>query len=149
MSYKHLSVQKKNKTWRATAVDHFKPGILGWVLGDRSAKTFEPLWDIVSKWNCYFYVTNGPKVYPIFMPEGEQTISKIYRTRVEGKNTRLRDYLARLTTKTVCYSQSSQMLGHSIKLLIHYLKFGDVPIPHQNPRNHFRLQSRIFSRLIP
>ena len=70
-------------------------------------------------------------------------------TRVEGENTRLRHYLARLKRKTLCYSKSSQMLGYSIKLLIHYLKFGDVPIPHQNPRNHFRLQSRIFSRLIP
>ena len=29
---------KKNtdKIWRATAVDHFKPGILGWVLGERA-----------------------------------------------------------------------------------------------------------------
>ena len=70
----------KKKTWRATAVDHFKPGILGWALGAHSAKTFEPLWDLVSKWNCYFYVTDGWKVYPIFVPEGEQIISKTYMT---------------------------------------------------------------------
>ncbi|WP_293155894.1 MULTISPECIES: IS1 family transposase [unclassified Microcoleus] len=74
---------------------------------------------------------------------------KGYMTRVEGENTRLRHYLARLKRKTLCYSNSSQMLEHSIKLLIHYLKFGDVPIPNQNTRNHFRLQSRIFSGLIP
>jgi len=47
------------------------------------------------------------------------------------------------------YSKCEQMLGYSIKLLIHYLKFGDVPIPHQNPRNHWRLPSRIFARIIP
>src|SRR4028119_1057836 len=40
---------KKNKTWIWTAVDHFKPGILGWTLGSHSAKTFEPLWNLVSK----------------------------------------------------------------------------------------------------
>jgi insertion element IS1 protein InsB len=38
-------VKKTDKIWLWTAVDHFKPGILGWVLGDHSAKTFEPLWD--------------------------------------------------------------------------------------------------------
>jgi hypothetical protein len=34
---------KKTCTGLWTAVDHFKPGILGWVLGDHSAKIFEPL----------------------------------------------------------------------------------------------------------
>jgi IS1 family transposase len=42
MNYKHLLVQK-NKTWVWTAVDHFKPGILGLVLGDHSPKSFQPL----------------------------------------------------------------------------------------------------------
>jgi len=51
-------------------------------------------------------------------------------TRVEGENTRLRHYLARLRRKSLCYSKSVGMLAHSIRLLIHYLKFGDVPVPH-------------------
>ena len=44
MNSKHLLV-KKNKIWRATAVNHFQPGILGWVLGDHSAATLRPLWE--------------------------------------------------------------------------------------------------------
>ncbi len=36
--------EKKNKIWIWTAVDHFKRGILDWVIGDHSAETFEPLW---------------------------------------------------------------------------------------------------------
>lgn len=40
---------KKTLIWLWTAVDHFQQGILGWVLGDHSAKTFEPLWTIVSR----------------------------------------------------------------------------------------------------
>lgn len=52
-------VKKTDKIWLWIAVDHFNPGILGWVLGDHSAKTFEPLWDKVSAWKCYFYVTDG------------------------------------------------------------------------------------------
>jgi len=34
---------KKTKYGIGCAVDHFKPSILGWVLGDRSSKTFEPM----------------------------------------------------------------------------------------------------------
>ncbi len=71
-------------------------GILGWVLGDHSAKTFEPLWAIVRPWQCYFYVTDGWSVYPGFIPAGDQIVSKTYMTRVESENTRLRHYLARL-----------------------------------------------------
>ena len=71
------------------------------------------------------------KVYPGFIPNGDQIVCKTYMTRVEGENTRLRHYLARLHRKTLCYSKSLDMLKHSIRLLIHYLKFEDVPIPYR------------------
>ena len=121
---------QKNKIWLWTAVDHFRAGILGWVLGDHSAETFRPLWEIIATWQCYFYVTDGWSVYPQFLPAGDQIVSKTYMTRVEGENTRLRHYLARLHRKTLCYSKSVDMLKHSIRLLLHYLKFRDVPVPH-------------------
>ncbi|MFM8293553.1 MAG: IS1 family transposase, partial [Microcystaceae cyanobacterium] len=59
----------------------------------------------------------------------DQIVSKTCMTRVEGENTRLRHYLARLHRKTLCYSKCVKMLEYSIKLLIHYLKFKDVPVP--------------------
>jgi len=71
-------------------------------VGDHSSETFKPLWEIVIFWKCYFYVTNGWSVYP---------------------------HLARLHRKTLCYSKSVEMLRHSIRLLVHYLKFWDVPVP--------------------
>jgi insertion element IS1 protein InsB len=77
---------------------------------------------------CYFYVTDGWSVYPGFIPDGDQIVSKTYMTRAEGENTRLRHYLARLHRKTLCYSESVEMLAHSIRLLPHYLKFHDVPV---------------------
>ena len=105
-------------------------------MGDHSAKTFKPLWDeVASKWECYFYVTDGWPVYPIFIPLGDQIVSKTYMTIVEGENTRLRHYLARLKRKTLCYSKSQKMLAHSIRLLIHYLKFKELPIPYSLNRN--------------
>ena len=98
------------------------------MVGNRSAKTFEPLWDIVSTWESYFYVTDGYKVYPKFVQDGDQIVSKTYMTRVENENTRLRHYLARLHRKTLCYSKSVDMLKHSIRLLLHYLKYREMPV---------------------
>jgi insertion element IS1 protein InsB len=83
------------------------------------------------EWQCYFYVTDGWKVYPQFIDSGDQIVSKTYMTRVEGENTRLRHYLARLHRKTLCYSKAVTMLAHSIRLLQHYLKFNDVPVPYR------------------
>jgi IS1 family transposase len=121
--------KKQNKLWIWTAVDHFAAGILAWVVGDHSAATFRSLWDGISIWQCYFWVSDGNPVYPGFIPAGDQIVSKTYMIRVEGENTRLRHYLARLHRKTLCYSKSVKMLKHSLRLLIHYLKFRDVPVP--------------------
>ena len=57
---------------------------------------------MVSVWQCFFYVTDGLKVYPHYIPDGDHIVCKTYMTRVEGENTRLRDYLARLHCKTLC-----------------------------------------------
>jgi IS1 family transposase len=95
---------KRQKFWLWTAVNHKQPGILAWVIGDLRAETFKPLWLIVKSWQCFFYVTDGWKVYPMFIEQGDQIVSKTYMTRVEGENTRLRHYLARLHRKTLCYS---------------------------------------------
>ena len=114
-------------------VDHFRPGLLGWVVGDRSGQTFAPLWAMVRGWHYFVYVTDGWKVYPSYLPEGDLIVSKTYMTRVEGENMRLRHYLARLHRETLCYSKSLAMLKHSLRLLIHYLKFGDLPVPPRKP----------------
>jgi insertion element IS1 protein InsB len=46
----------------------------------------------------------------MFIPDGDQIVSKTYMGRVEGENTRLRHYLARLKRKALCYSKSKEML---------------------------------------
>jgi IS1 family transposase len=90
---------------------------------------------------CHGWMASLSNVYsrwrPDYLPLGalnrrvsrRARIRKTYMTRVEGENTRLRHYLARLHRKTLCYSKSKEMLAHSVKLLIHDLKFLDVPVP--------------------
>jgi transposase-like protein len=52
-------VGKKNQRWLWTAVNHWQPGILAWVLGERSSQTFKPLWKLVRGWQSFLYVTDG------------------------------------------------------------------------------------------
>jgi len=127
MNLKHLWV-KKNKLWVWTAVNNRFPGILAWTIGDRSSKTFARLWKIIKCWKCYFYVTDGYPVYSCFIDDCDQIIKKTYMTRIEGENTRLRHYLARLHRKTLCYSKTAEMLKLSIRLLLHYLHYGFLPL---------------------
>lgn len=118
---------KKNKYWVWTVVNHKKKGIILWTIGDRSHQTFAVLWSIIRCWRSFWYVTDGWKVYPMYIESEDHLVSKTYMTRVEGENTRLRHYLARLHRKTLCYSKSLVFLRYSIRLLLHYLRFETVP----------------------
>ena len=87
MNFQLLSL-KKNNAWLWTAVKKLVPGILAFVLGDRSAETFKHLWKIVRGWKYFFYLTDGYCVYDKFINDCDRIISKTYMTGVEGENTR-------------------------------------------------------------
>ena len=53
---------KKNKVLLWTLVYHFRQSILGWVVGNHSGDTFQPLWQAIGFWKCYFQVTDGNPV---------------------------------------------------------------------------------------
>jgi len=91
-------------------------------IGDRSSEPFAVLWSRIRSWLCYFWVSDGYCVHPKFIYPEDHIVSKTYMTRVEGENTRLRHYLARLLRKTLRYSKSKEMLQISIRLLHFYLK---------------------------
>jgi IS1 family transposase len=102
---------------------------LAWELGKRHAATFWKVWLIIRRWHCFLYITDGYCVYRCFIDDADHLVSKTAMTRVEGENSRLRHYLARLHRKTFCYSKSVTVLAASIKLLLYYLRFGEIPIP--------------------
>jgi transposase-like protein/IS1 family transposase len=79
---------KKNKFWIWTVVNHWNQGILLWTIGDRSHQTFEQLWQIIKCWCSFWYVTDGGKVYSMYIQPEDHLVSKTYMTRVEGENTR-------------------------------------------------------------
>jgi hypothetical protein len=49
-------VAKPNKVWIWTGVNHFRAGILAWVVGNDRTQTFEPSGQIVCCLHCYFSV---------------------------------------------------------------------------------------------
>lgn len=53
----------------------------------------------------------------LFDPVGEKE-ARLFLLPLEGENSRLCHYLARLHRKTFCYSKSKEILFLSIKLLI-------------------------------
>ena len=126
-SYK-LLLELKKKIWLWIAVNSHQQGILKWVVGNRSLKTFQQLWWVVRGWCCFLYITDGYPVYRCLIDDCDHLVSKTAMTRVEGENSRLRHYLARLHRKTFCYSKSQAMLEASIRLLIYYLKHRQVPV---------------------
>ncbi len=107
---------KKNKIWIWTVVNHWEPGILLWTIGDleeirfaaRSKETFKHLWLTIKCWHSFWYVSDGYAVYPCFIEPEDHLVSKTYMTRVEGENTRLRHYLARLHRAYFMLLQISQ-----------------------------------------
>ena len=71
---------KKNKFWIWTVVNHWNQGILLWAVGDRSHQTFEQLWQIIKCWQSFWYVTDGWKVYPMYIQPEDHLVSKTYMT---------------------------------------------------------------------
>ena len=75
-----------------------------------------------------FSVTDGYVVAPQFIEDADHIGTKTYMTRISGENTRLRHDLACLHRKTLCYSQSVEMLNLSVRLVVYYLKQKTVPL---------------------
>jgi len=76
-------------------------------IGDLSGQTFDKLWQIIEFWNSQKYFTDGYCIDAInISQEKHPVLPKTQSTRVEGENTRLKHYLARLHRATLCYSKS-------------------------------------------
>ena len=126
---------QKDKVWIWTVVNHHKKDILLWNIGDRSSESFKPIWQIIKCWHSFRYVTDGWKVYPMYIEPEDHLVCKTYMTRVQrrvatprvGENTRLRHCARgahrRCFHKTLYYSKSTLLLKYSIRLLLHYLRF--------------------------
>ena len=65
-------------------------------------------------------MTDYWRAYEEFLPKNIHTQSKAETYTVEGYNSIIRHFLARLRRKSKCYTKSLEMLKYSVLLLMKY-----------------------------
>ena len=88
--------------------------------GSRGTETGQLLWEKLEKKEIGEVMTDHWRAYAEFLPETIHTQSKAETYTVEGYNSILRHFLARLRRKTKCYTKSLEMLKYSVLLLMKY-----------------------------
>ena len=96
------------------AVDRFGKQFINFVLGKRDVKTCQKLWQRVENKYIAVVVSDYWKAYQKVIPTEKHIVSKAETYTIEGYNSILRHYLARLRRKGKCYSKSKKMLEISI-----------------------------------
>ncbi len=113
---------KKKYCWIWIAVDRVGKKFINCSFGSRGTKTGKLLWEKLKKKEIGEVMTDHWRAYAEFLPEKSHTQSKAETYTVEGYNSILRHFLARLRRKTKCYTKSLEMLKYSVILLMKYRK---------------------------
>jgi insertion element IS1 protein InsB len=100
------------------AVDRDAKQFLHCVLGARDTATGQQLWDAVNTASLQAVMSDYWKPYEHMIPHALHTQSKAETYTVEGYNSLLRHFLARLRRKSKCYSKSHHMLLYSVMLFM-------------------------------
>ena len=87
-------------------------------MGSRGAETGERLWDSIKDKEIDMAAADHWNAYENFIPEDIHIQSPKGTFTVEGYNSILRHFLARLRRKTKCYSKSAEMLEYSVIMLM-------------------------------
>ena len=85
------------------------------MLGNRGLKSCQELWQLIESKYIKVIASDYWKAYQKVIPKEKHMLSKSETYTVQGYNSLLRHYLARLKRKTKCYSKSKKMLEISIK----------------------------------
>ncbi|MCS6822283.1 MAG: IS1 family transposase [Microscillaceae bacterium] len=109
---------KKNYCWIWIAVDRDGRKFINCEVGTRGTETGEKLWKKIEPKIKGKVCTDYWKAYEAFVPDDIHIQSKADTFTVEGYNSLLRHFLARLRRKTKCYSKVVYMLVYSVKLLM-------------------------------
>ncbi len=109
---------KKKYCWIWIAVDRVGKKFINCSFGSRGTEIGKLLWEKLKKKEIGEVMTDHWRAYAEFLPETIHTQSKAKTYTVEGYNSILRHFLARLRRKTKCYTKSLEMLKYSVILLM-------------------------------
>ncbi len=99
-------------------MDRHAKQFLHCVLGARDTATGQHLWEAVKSDTLQAVMSDYWKPYEHMIPQALHTQSKAETYTVEGYNSLLRHFLARLRRKSKCYSKSHRMLLYSVMLFM-------------------------------
>ena len=106
-------LNKKQKFWIWRAVDCSNNKTIGWVIGNRDAETFRPLYKKSKKYAKHYY-TDDWEVYREIIPKEKLTQSKKHTIGIEQNNSNVRHYSGRMTGRTKVVSKSVEMVDISL-----------------------------------
>ena len=107
---------KKNKLWIIKALDRASRRTVAWVLGHRSAATFQRLYNQVSHLTeCRFY-TDDWNAFGKVLPSERHIIGKAGTTAIEQDNSNTRHHLGRMTRRTKVVFKTAEMVNVTLKL---------------------------------
>ncbi|WP_156811301.1 IS1 family transposase [Methanomethylovorans hollandica] len=116
----HTYIGNKKYCWIWIAVDRVGKKFIDCSFGSRGTETGQQLWEKLERKKIGEVMTDHWKAYAEFLPETIHTQSKAETYTVEGYNSILRHFLARLRRKSKCYTKSIEMLKYSVILLMKY-----------------------------
>jgi len=90
---------------------------IGFCTGSRGTKTLEKLMQGISPIECERYYTDRHAPFAKVLPKDKHRTYPNQTNTIEGINSAVRHYLARLRRRNKCYSKSITMVEASIMLL--------------------------------
>jgi insertion element IS1 protein InsB len=109
--------KKDNRIWLWLAINRDAPEQRELSFGSRNSASGRRLWEKIKDVEVGRYATDYLPTYTNFLPHKKHVQSKAQTHIIEGENSRIRHYLARLHRKTFCYSKSLEMVNISMLLL--------------------------------
>jgi insertion element IS1 protein InsB len=88
------------------------------VIGDRSTKTCQLLYQEIKDIPTRVYCTDHWKAYEKVIPVNQHYQGKDETYTVESKNSQIRHYLAKFRRRTKCYVKSIENVVMSLELLV-------------------------------
>ncbi len=113
-----LTSVTKKYCWIWIAVDRVGKKFINCSFDSRGTETGKLLWEKLKKKEIGEVMTDHWRAYAEVLPEKIHTQSKAETYTVEGYNSILRHFLARLRRKTKCYTKSLEILKYSVLLLM-------------------------------
>jgi insertion element IS1 protein InsB len=100
-------------------VDCVRNRTIGWIIGNRNAKTFRKFYEKLKLPEDVVIYTDDWDVYSKIIPKQNHIIGKQHTIGIEQNNSNIRHYSARMTRKTKVVSKSEEMIDLTLRIMWH------------------------------